>query len=152
MQTRQDLGDAVAARRKLPSLKRGGVAAQAGVTPASLSRVARGQVAEFGSRKRLAVGAVLGGELGIVAQGQAGHRDELRRERAQPATGRAGGTPGTVTQCARSPGCPSSEATRVKWPRPPARSTEKRQLDRSDGAASASPGGSIGPVAHAPTR
>ena len=95
MQTLQELGEAVAARRKLLGLKQGEVAGQAGVTPESLSRFERGRTAEFGSRKLLAVLAVLGAELDIVAQGQAGNLDELRRERAQPATGRANGTPKT---------------------------------------------------------
>ena len=95
MQTLQELGEAVAAHRKLLGLKQGDVAAQAGVTPESLSRFERGRVAEFGSRKLLAVLAVLGAGLDIVAQGQAGNLDELRRERAQPATGRTAGAPGT---------------------------------------------------------
>ncbi|MBA4260674.1 MAG: transcriptional regulator, partial [Comamonadaceae bacterium] len=54
MQTLQELGQAVAARRKLLGLKQGAVAAQAGVTPESLSRFERGRGAEFGSRKLLA--------------------------------------------------------------------------------------------------
>ncbi len=83
MQTLQELGQAVAARRKLLGLKQGDVAAKAGVTPESLSRFERGRSAEFGSRKLLAVLAVLGAELDMVAQGQAGNLDELRRERAQ---------------------------------------------------------------------
>jgi len=44
--------------------------------------------------KLLAVLAVLGAELDVVAQGQAGNLDELRRERAQSTAGRAGGLPG----------------------------------------------------------
>ena len=82
-------------RRKLLGLKQGDVAALAGVTPESLSRFERGRGVEFGSRKLLAVLAVLGAELDVVAQGQAGNLDELRRERAQPAAGRDGGTHGT---------------------------------------------------------
>lgn len=101
MQTLQELGEAVAARRKLLGLKQGDVAAQAGVTPESLSRFERGRGAEFGSRKLLAVLAVLGAELDIVAQGQAGNLDELRRERAQPAAGQSGGTPGASIEGAR---------------------------------------------------
>ena len=84
-----------AARRKLLGLKQGDVAAMAGVTPESLSRFERGRVAEFGSRKLLAVLAVLGAELDLVAQGHAGNMDELRRERAQSNTSQAGGTPGS---------------------------------------------------------
>ena len=101
MQTLQELGEAVAARRKLLGLKQGDVAAKAGVTPESLSRFERGRSAEFGSRKMLAVLAVLSAELDIVAQGQGGNLDELRRERAQPATGRAGSAPGTGPKGAR---------------------------------------------------
>ena len=83
MQTLQELGTALAARRKLLGLKQADVAAQAGVTAESLSRFERGRAAEFGSRKLLAVLAVLGAELDIVAQGQSGTLDELRRERSQ---------------------------------------------------------------------
>ncbi len=83
MQTLQELGEAVATRRKRLGLKQGDVAAQAGITPESLSRFERGRSAEFGARKLLAVLAVLDAELEVVAQGQAGNLDELRRERAQ---------------------------------------------------------------------
>jgi HTH-type transcriptional regulator / antitoxin HipB len=88
MQTIQELGAAVAIRRKRMGLKQGAVAALAGVTPESLSRFERGRGAEFGSRKLLAVLAVLGAELEITSQGQAGSLDELRLERA--ASSRAG--------------------------------------------------------------
>jgi HTH-type transcriptional regulator/antitoxin HipB len=101
LQTLQELGATVAVRRKLLGLKQGDVAAQAGVTPESLSRFERGRTAEFGSRKLLAVLAVLGAELDVVAQGQAGDLDALRRERAQPGTGRARGTPGASTEGAQ---------------------------------------------------
>jgi len=43
----------------------------------------------------LAVLAVLGAELDVVAQGQAGNLDGLRRERAQP-TDRAAGVAGSA--------------------------------------------------------
>jgi transcriptional regulator with XRE-family HTH domain len=101
MQTLQELGEAVAARRKLLGLKQGDVAAQAGITPESLSRFERGRAAEFGSRKLLAVLAVLGAELDMVTQGQAGNLDELRRERAQPAAGRANDALVKATEGAR---------------------------------------------------
>ena len=94
MQTLQELGEAVATRRKLLGLKQGDVAAKAGVTPESLSRFERGRSAEFGARKLLAVLAVLEAELDIVAQGQAGNLDELRRERAQSTSGPTGDAPG----------------------------------------------------------
>ena len=98
MQTLQELGEAVATRRKLLGLKQGDVAAKAGVTPESLSRFERGRSAEFGARKLLAVLAVLEAELDIVAQGQAGNLDELRRERAQPTPGRTVDAPGTSSE------------------------------------------------------
>ena len=94
MQTLQELGLAVAVRRKLLGLKQGDVAVMAGVAPESLSRFERGRSAEFGSRKLLAVLAVLGAELDVVAQGQSGSLDELRRERAQSVTGRTSGASG----------------------------------------------------------
>ncbi len=97
MQTLQELGEAVAARRKMLGLKQSDVAAMAGVTPESLSRFERGRAAEFGSRKLLAVLAVLGAELDVVAQGQAGNLDELRRERAQSSGGPTGGPSGEGT-------------------------------------------------------
>jgi HTH-type transcriptional regulator / antitoxin HipB len=97
VQTLQELGEAIATRRKLLGLKQGDVAAKAGVTPESLSRFERGRGAEFGSRKLLAVLAVLGAELDVIAQGQSGNLDSLRRERAQPTTGHASGSSGQGT-------------------------------------------------------
>ena len=81
MQTVPELGDAVAARRRSLGLKQGDVAARAGVTQESLSRFERGKLAEFGSRKLLAVLAVLGMELKFAEVGASGSLDELRRER-----------------------------------------------------------------------
>jgi transcriptional regulator with XRE-family HTH domain len=98
LQTLQELGEAVATRRKLLGLKQGDVAAKAGVTPESLSRFERGRSAEFGARKLLAVLAVLEAELDIVAQGQAGNLDELRRERAQSTSGPTVDAPGTSSE------------------------------------------------------
>ncbi len=92
MQTLQELGEAVAARRKQLGLKQGDVAVMAGVTAESLSRFERGRSAEFGTRKLLAVLAVLGAELDVMAQGQAGNLDELRRERAQTLPNQTGAT------------------------------------------------------------
>ena len=82
----------MAARRKQLGLKQGDVGAMAGVTAESLSRFERGRSAEFGTRKLLAVLAVLGAELDVMAQGQAGHLDELRRERAQTLPNQTGAT------------------------------------------------------------
>lgn len=81
MRTLQELGEAVGATRRELRLKQKDVAAQAGITPESLLRFERGQVAEFGSRKLLAVLAVLGMELSFVKTGMSGSLDELRRER-----------------------------------------------------------------------
>jgi transcriptional regulator with XRE-family HTH domain len=81
MQTVLELGEAVASRRRSLGLKQGDVAARAGLTQETLSRFERGKVAEFGSRKLLAVLAVLGMELQFVEMGVSGSMDELRRER-----------------------------------------------------------------------
>ena len=81
MQTVLELGEAVAARRRSLGLKQGEVAARAGVSQESLSRFERGKLAEFGSRKLLAVLAALGMELQFVEVGASGSLDELRRER-----------------------------------------------------------------------
>lgn len=84
MQTLQELGEAVAARRQVLRLKQGAVAKQAGVAQESLSRFERGRATEFGSRKLLAVLAVLGMELHFTAAGASGSLDELRKERGAP--------------------------------------------------------------------
>ena len=81
MQTLPELGEAVAARRRALGLKQGDVAAQAGLAQEALSRFERGKLAEFGSRKLLAVLAALGMELQFVEIGVSGSLDELRRER-----------------------------------------------------------------------
>ena len=81
MQTLQDLGEAVAARRHALGLQQAAVAAQAGITAETLSRFERGRSVEFGARKLLAVLAVLGMELDVITAGQSGTLDELRRER-----------------------------------------------------------------------
>lgn len=64
------------------------MAVRAGITAESLSRFERGRAAEFGSRKLLAVLAVLGAELDVVTTGQAGNLDQLREERAHYTTGK----------------------------------------------------------------
>ena len=81
MQTLLEVGEAVAARRRSLGLKQGEVAARAGISQDVLSRFERGKSAEFGSRKLLAVLAVLGMELQITETGASGSLDELRRER-----------------------------------------------------------------------
>ena len=82
----------MAARRKQLGLKQGDVAAMAGVSAELLSRFERGRTAEFGTRKLLAVLAVLGAELDVMTQGQAGNLDALRRERAQTLPNQTGAT------------------------------------------------------------
>ncbi|KQV52887.1 hypothetical protein ASC95_08820 [Pelomonas sp. Root1217] len=82
MQTLQELGQSVAGLRWKLKLKQAEVAERAGISAESLSRFERGRSAEFGSRKLLAVLAVLGAELDVILTGQSGTLDELRRERA----------------------------------------------------------------------
>jgi transcriptional regulator with XRE-family HTH domain len=82
MKTLQQLGEAVASRRKALGFRQSAVAAQAGITPETLSRFEQGRTAEFGSRKLLAVLAVLGMEIDFAETGMAGSLDELRKERA----------------------------------------------------------------------
>jgi transcriptional regulator with XRE-family HTH domain len=81
MQTVLEIGAALAERRRSLGLKQGEVATQAGITQEALSRLERGRLAEFGSRKLMAVLAVLGMELTFVEMGISGSLDELRRER-----------------------------------------------------------------------
>ncbi len=92
MQTLQELGESVAARRRDLALKQLVVARQAGITPESLSRFERGRSPEFGTRKLLAVLAVLGMELDVIQAGQSGNLDQLRKERnLAPDVGPRGG-------------------------------------------------------------
>ena len=81
MQTVLEVGEAVVARRRSLGLKQGDVAVRAGVPQETLSRFERGKLAEFGSRKLLAVLAALGMELQFVEMEASGSLDELRRER-----------------------------------------------------------------------
>jgi HTH-type transcriptional regulator/antitoxin HipB len=85
MRTLAELGQAVAARRKTLNLHQSEVATRTGLPRESLVRFERGQLSEFGSRKLLAVLAVLGLEISFTEVGKSGTLDELRRER--------GGTP-----------------------------------------------------------
>jgi HTH-type transcriptional regulator/antitoxin HipB len=77
------MGQEVAAQRKRLGLRQGKVAVQAGITQELLSRFENGQLSEFGSRKLLAVLAVLGLELSFTTAGTSGSLDELRRERGE---------------------------------------------------------------------
>ena len=81
MQTVLELGQEVATRRRQLGLKQGEVAQRAGISQEMLSRFERGKLAEFGSRKLLAVLAVLGMQLQFEQIGTSGSLDELRRER-----------------------------------------------------------------------
>lgn len=81
MQTISELGDAVAKRRRSLGLKQGFVAKYAGISQEVLSRFERGKLAEFGSRKLLAVLSVLGMEIQFDEIGESGSLDQLRRER-----------------------------------------------------------------------
>ena len=69
------------ARRKALKLRQSEVAMHSGLTREALLRFERGQVSEFGSRKLLAVLAVLGLEISFTEVGRSGTLDELRRER-----------------------------------------------------------------------
>ena len=82
MQTLMELGAAVAARRKVLKMSQSEVASRTGLTRETLVRFERGQLSEFGSRKLLAVLAVLGMEMSFAESGTAGTLDELRRERS----------------------------------------------------------------------
>lgn len=81
MQTLTELGEAVAAKRKALKLSQSEVASRTALTRETLVRFERGQLSEFGSRKLLAVLAVLGLEISFTEVGAAGTLDELRRER-----------------------------------------------------------------------
>jgi HTH-type transcriptional regulator/antitoxin HipB len=81
MQTLAELGQAVMARRKSLGLSQREVTQRSGITRELLVRFERGQVSDFGSRKLLAVLAVLGLELNFTEVGMSGTLDELRRER-----------------------------------------------------------------------
>lgn len=81
METLQELGEAVARRRKALKYRQSDVAAQAGVTAETLSRFEQGRGAEFGTRKLLAVLAVLDLQISLVEKGVSGTLDELRKER-----------------------------------------------------------------------
>lgn len=89
MQTLQELGEAVANRRRKLGLKQGVVAQKAGISAESLSRFERGRSSELGTRKLLAVLAVLGAELDVMVAGQSGSLDALRLERAGHGAGNA---------------------------------------------------------------
>lgn len=78
-----ELGVAVAARRKTLKMSQSEVARRTGLTRETLVRFERGQLSELGSRKLLAILAVLGMEMNFVEAGMSGTLDELRRERGR---------------------------------------------------------------------
>lgn len=77
-----DLGHAIADRRRSLGLKQGEVARQAGVAQEMLSRLERGRCAEFGSRKLLAIVAVLGLEVDLIETVPTGSLGEVGLGRA----------------------------------------------------------------------
>jgi transcriptional regulator with XRE-family HTH domain len=81
MRTIQELGAAVRSSRKALRLRQKDVAAQAGISAEALLRLERGHSPEFGSRKPLAILAVLGMEIAFTTRTRSGSLDELRRER-----------------------------------------------------------------------
>jgi HTH-type transcriptional regulator/antitoxin HipB len=83
MKTLQELGKAVAARRKERHLTQAELARRTGLTRELVTRFEGGQVTEFGSRKLLAVLAVLGLEMNFIELGTSGSLDELRQERSK---------------------------------------------------------------------
>jgi HTH-type transcriptional regulator / antitoxin HipB len=82
MRSLQELGAAIATRRKDHHLTQAELARQSGVTRELVARFEGGRVAEFGARKLLAVLATLGMELTFIEAGTSGNLDELRRERS----------------------------------------------------------------------
>lgn len=83
METLQELGQAVANRRKALSFKQSTVAVQSGIAAETLSRFEQGRVSEFGSRKLMALLSVLGMEIQFREKGARGSLDELRKERGE---------------------------------------------------------------------
>jgi transcriptional regulator with XRE-family HTH domain len=81
MQTLNELGKAVAQKRRELRMQQADLASRSGITQESLSRFERGRSAELGARKLLRILAVLGMEIEFVKTGTAGTLDDLRRER-----------------------------------------------------------------------
>lgn len=82
MKTLYELGEAVAQRRKALGYRQGFVAKKTGISPETLSRFEKGRCTEFGSRKLLALLAVLEMELQFIEKGFSGSLDELKKERS----------------------------------------------------------------------
>jgi HTH-type transcriptional regulator/antitoxin HipB len=81
VRTLLELGETLAASRRALGLNQEEVALQAGISRELLLRFERGQLPEFGTRKLLAVLAVLGLEIHFQQVGMSGSLDELRLER-----------------------------------------------------------------------
>ena len=81
MKSLKELGEHVAMRRKFLHYQQSMVAKLAGITGETLSRFERGKITELGSRKLLALLAVLEMEMEFVEKRFSGSLDELRKER-----------------------------------------------------------------------
>ena len=81
MKSLAELGQALASQRKFLKYRQKEVAHKAGISTETLSRLERGRIVEFGSRKLLAVLAVLEMEIKFVERGFSGSLDELKTER-----------------------------------------------------------------------
>ena len=80
MRTLDELGKAVAERRRAKRMTQADVASRAGITSDTLSRFELGKATELGTRKLLSVLSVLGLELEFREKGTSGSLDELRKE------------------------------------------------------------------------
>jgi HTH-type transcriptional regulator/antitoxin HipB len=75
-----EMGQLLALRRKKLGIKQKDLAASAGISGASLSRLEKGRLPEFGVRKLISLLTVLGLELDVRPTSAAGNLDELRKE------------------------------------------------------------------------
>jgi transcriptional regulator with XRE-family HTH domain len=80
MNTSAEMGQLLALRRKKLGIKQKDLAASAGISGASLSRLENGRLPEFGVRKLISLLTVLGLELDVRPTSAAGNLDELRKE------------------------------------------------------------------------
>ncbi len=83
MDTLQELGQAIATKRRALGFKQSAVAVQSGIAAETLSRFEQGRVSEFGARKLMALLSVLGMEIEFRERGARGSLDELRKERGE---------------------------------------------------------------------
>jgi transcriptional regulator with XRE-family HTH domain len=80
MNTSAEMGQLLALRRKKLGIKQKDLAASAGISEASPSRLEKGRLPEFGVRKLISLSTVLGLELDVRPTSAAGNLDELRKE------------------------------------------------------------------------